>query len=174
MKRLYFIRHGLSQGNIDGVWSGTIDTPLSPLGKKQAKLAGQKAKKLKIDYMISSPLSRALDTATIVAKAIGYPKDKIHINKLFIERHFGELEGKQWSPDLNLDGITDIETVDTLLERARLALDYIKTLKEENILIVSHGSFGRALRSNITGEKFHNQRPPKKALLPNAEVIRWL
>jgi len=174
MKRLYFIRHGLSQGNIDGVWSGTIDTPLSPLGKQQAKLAGRKAKDLKVDYIISSPLSRAHDTAKIVAKEIGYPTDKIHINELFIERHFGELEGKSWSPDLNLDGITDIETVDTLLERARLALEYIKTLPEENILIVSHGSFGRALRSNITGEKFHNHRPPKEALLPNAEVIRWL
>jgi uncharacterized phosphatase len=174
MKRLYFIRHGLSQGNIDGVWSGTIDTPLSPLGKKQAKEAGQKAKGLRIDYIISSPLSRAHDTAKIVAKEIGCLADKIHINELFIERHFGELEGKPWAPDLNLDGITDIETVDTLLERARLALEYIKTLPEENILIVSHGCFGRAIISNIPGEKFHNHNPPKTALLPNAEVIRWI
>lgn len=174
MNKLYFVRHGLSQGNIDGVWSGTIDTPLSPEGKRQARKAGKQAKKLNIDYIVSSPLSRAMATAAIIAKEIGYPKKGIHINKLFIERHFGELEGQPWQPDLDLDGISDIETRDTILERARLALDFLSTIDAKNILIVSHGSFGRALRYQLTGHEFHNSHPPKESLLPNAEVIRWI
>jgi uncharacterized phosphatase len=174
MKKLYFIRHGLSQGNIDGVWSGTSETPLSPEGKRQAKKAGKRAKTLNIDYIVSSPLSRALDTAGIVAAEIGYPVKDIHINELFIERHWGELEGQTWKPDLDLDGIADIETKDTILERARLAIEFLKTIDAENILVVSHGSFGRALRQHLTGQVYHNQRPPKEALLPNARVIRWI
>jgi uncharacterized phosphatase len=174
VKRLYFVRHGLSQGNIDGVWTGRIDTPLTTDGRKQAKSAARSIKKLNIDYIVSSPLSRARETAEIVAKGIGYPIQDIHINKMFIERHFGELEGRAWNPDLDLDGIVDIETKDTLLERAHLALEFIKTLEAENILIVSHGSFGRAMRHLATGQIYHHNHVPEDAKIPNAKVVCWI
>lgn len=177
MKRLYFIRHGLSEANKLGIFSGTSETPLSPEGRKQAKLAGQKAKDLSIDYIVTSPLERAVETAIIIAKEIGYPKSKIHLNPLFIERHYGELEGKAWSPDLNLDGISDIETVDTILERAKLALNFLESLDTNHILVVSHGGFGRALRSLVlTEQTFGNKTNRHNAIdkIPNAEIIQWL
>lgn len=178
MKRLYFVRHGLSELNQSGHFAGMTDTPLTATGKKQAKLAAQHAKDLRIDYIVSSPLSRALETAQILAVEIGYPKTKIHVNKLFIERDFGELEGKPYAPDTNLDGISDIETVDTILERARLAVKFLHTLEANNILVVSHGSFGRALRSQILPEfPFSNLSTggsKVKLGLPNAEIVRWI
>lgn len=171
MKKLYFIRHGLSEMNIQGVRSGSTETPLAPEGREQAKSAGQKAKQLGIDFIVSSPQSRALETARIIAKEIGYPVKEIHVNNLLVERHFGELEGQPWDPDLNLDGIVDIETVDTLLERAKLALDWLHTLKANNVLVVSHGSFGRALRHHLlAGQPFHDHANR----LGNAEIVCWL
>jgi uncharacterized phosphatase len=173
MKKLYFVRHGLTEMNVAGVWSGHTETDLTPKGRKQAQEAGKrlKTKKLKIDYVVASPLMRARETAEIIAKEIGYPVKAIEINPLFIERHFGELEGQPYAPDLNLDGIANIESSDTLLHRARRALAYLESLKEENILVVAHGSIGRAIRHNITnGEiSYHNRNLPLK----NAEIHEW-
>lgn len=170
MKKLYFVRHGLTVMNVEGRWSGTTDTPLTERGRQQAKAAGEAAKNLKIDLIIASPLSRAHETAQIIAKVIEYPKEKILLNPMLIERHFGELEGKEWYPDFNYDGIVDIETEDTLLNRARAALDWLETLPEEHIMVVSHGSFGRALRHHILKD-FPFSHPHK---LKNAEIHEWL
>lgn len=170
MKKLYFARHGLTVMNVEGKWSGTTETPLTEEGRQQAKIAGQKAKDLNIDYVVCSPLSRAKETAKIIAKEIGYPVKNIHVNPLFIERHFGEMEGKTWGPDINADGFSDVETVDTILHRAQVALAWLHSLEAENVLVVSHGSFGRALRSLIL-EEFPFSGPDR---LANAELHHWI
>ncbi len=169
MKKIYFCRHGLSKMNVSGHIAGVTDTPLVAEGRKQAKKAGKNAKKLSIDCIASSPLSRAKETAEIIAKEIGYPLDQIHINKLLLERDFGDAEGHVYAPDLDLDGFSDIEAVDTLIERARLTLRWIETLPGETVLIVSHGSFGRALQSALNDKvQFHTA--PR---VPNTEILLW-
>jgi broad specificity phosphatase PhoE len=169
MKKLYYIRHGLTEMNVQGRWAGHIETPLTDVGRAQAKAAGQVAKKHEIDLIVASPLSRALETARIIAKEIGYPADAIVTSKFVIERDFGSLEGKPYDPDLNLDGFSDIETDNTLLERAHLALNWLRNLPEENILVVSHGSFGRALRAAIRKEAKVSQEK-----LKNADLQHWI
>ena len=174
MKHIYFIRHGLSEMNIASQLSGAgSDTPLAPEGVAQAKAAGQTAKDLNIDYIISSPLIRAHDTAKIIAKEIGYPEDKIELNSLLLERHFGPLEGTPWTPDLNFDGISDVETRESVLERAHLALAHLKTLDAENILVASHGTFGRALRHILTPDTPYTVTPASDRF-PNAQIVRLL
>ncbi len=167
---LYFCRHGLSQLNKEGRWAGSTETPLTDEGKHQAKQAGQAAKSFDIDYILCSPLSRAHDTARIIAREIGYPVDEIDVNSLVIERHFGALEGEPWDPDLNLDGIADIETVDSILERARLTLKHLETVDADTILIVSHGSFGRAFRHILHPDiPFHGSER-----FENAKIVQLL
>ena len=170
MKKLYFARHGLTVMNVEGKWSGTTETELTDEGRKQAKQAGQQAKDLNIDYIVCSPLSRAKETAKIIAKEMGYPVKNIHVNPLFIERHFGDMEGKTWGPDLNADGFSDVETADALIHRAQVALDWLHNLESDHVLVVSHGSFGRALRSLLL-EEFPFHSPHR---LKNAEVHRWI
>lgn len=164
------MRHGLTQMNVEGRWSGTTETPLTDTGREQAKAAGKKAKTLHIDYIACSPLGRAKETARIIAKEIDYPISKIHINPMLIERHFGELEGQLWGPDPNLDGIADLETSETLIKRAEYVLQWLHSIEAEHILVVSHGSFGRALRSLIL-EEFPFHTPHK---LANAEIVELL
>lgn len=170
MKKLYFIRHALSELNKSGHVAGSTDTPLTDEGREQAKKAAHLAKGLGLDMIVSSPLSRALETAQIIAREIGYPEDNIFTNALLVERDFGSLEGKPWSPDLNLDGFADIETNDTVLERAHLAIKWMKTLDCNNILVVSHGTFGRALRSILKEEYTMDHHGG----LNNAEISQWL
>lgn len=175
MKKLYFIRHGQSELNVKSLVAGITDTHLTDEGRRQAKLAGRYAKTLNIDYIISSPLSRALETAQIVAKEISYPLDKIEINSLLIERNFGAMEAQPWKPDMNLDGVADIEEPETILERARLAIEHLKTLNADNILVVSHGSTGRAIRHHLIANKpFANRSSTGEDKIANAEILQWL
>lgn len=175
MKKLYFIRHGITEMNELGLISGITETPLSKTGKLQAKTAGQEAKLLNIDCIVSSPMNRAVETARIIAKEIGYPLDNIHISKLLIERDFGELEGKVWSPDLNLDGIADIETVDTILARASLAIKWLESLDAQTILVVAHGGIGRALRHHLVEDMPYSNGPsPEGHRMHNAVIHRWV
>lgn len=170
MKKLYFVRHGLTEMNVLGIFSGHTETPLTEEGRQQAKQVSEHAKNLCIDYIISSPSSRAHDTAKIIAKEIGYPVKDIHTNSLLMERHFGQLEGKPWEPDLDIDGIADIESIDTLLERAGLVLKFLKTIPADNILVVSHGQIGRAIRHHLLEDFSFNY----ENRLQNAEIHQWL
>jgi len=150
MKHIYFVRHGQTVLNQQNILAGQkTETPLTAEGKQQAQLAGKHAKNLGIDHIICSPQGRAYDTAQIIAKEIGYPVDAIEQNSLLMERDFGALEGTPWSPDLNVDGFADVETLDTLMERVHLAYEHIKQIDANVILVVSHGSTGRALRHAI-------------------------
>lgn len=170
MKKLYFIRHGQSVLNTERRLAGRIETPLTKEGREQAAQAGRQAKELGIDLIVSSPLSRALDTALIVAKEIGYPEAKIVVSDLILERDHGEAEGTPWSPDYQHRGAKGMETDEMLVERAHKAMDWIKTLDADTVLIVSHGAMGRALRSVIK-EDFPMSHPHR---LPNAEMQEWL
>lgn len=170
MKKLYFVRHGLSELNKVGLWSGSTDTPLTDEGRAAAKEAAKLARPLGIDYIIASPYVRAYETAKIIAAGIGYPIEKIERNSLLVERSFGALEGTPWNPDLDLDGFADVETVDSIMERARLALEHIQTIPDaDTILVVSHGAFGRALRSQLNGRHFMQQ-----AKLGNTEIVQFI
>ncbi len=170
MKHLYFVRHGQSEMNVSEQWSGSSDTPLTASGRRQAVEAGKQARNLQIDYIVASPLIRAHDTAKLIAKEIGYPIKNIHLNGLFVERHYGELEGQPWSPDLDLDGFADVETTDSVLGRASKALDFLQSLEHQTVLVVSHGSFGRALRHHVQAE-FPFSHPHR---LGNAEIIQLI
>ena len=62
---LYIIRHGESQGNV-GL---NIENPeLTDLGKKQAELLALRLRNIKFDAILSSPLKRAVQTATPLAE----------------------------------------------------------------------------------------------------------
>jgi probable phosphoglycerate mutase len=178
MKRLYFIRHGLSEGNKANIWSGRTETPLSVDGRAQAKNVVQKIKKLNIHLIVSSPMGRAKETAEIISEGIHYPKDKILYSDLFTERSFGDLEGtphQESNNELDLDTIPNVETKAMILGRADMAIKYLESLPDENILVVSHGSFGRAMKHHLIADStFINRKSTPENVLPNGEVICWI
>ena len=68
------LRHGESVGNAESRWQGQADYPLTERGRSQAHALAQrwKRERMKFDYIISSPLSRARETAEIIASKLGY------------------------------------------------------------------------------------------------------
>lgn len=170
MKRLYHVRHGLSVMNKSGKVSSFTDTPLAPEGIEQAKQAGILARDYNINVIVSSPLIRAHDTAKIIAKHAGVPEDKILVNPLLTERSYGALEGTEYSElrKKRVDTYEGVEPWSEVKKRAEAALEWIKGLEEDNVLVVTHGSFGRALRTLVKPDvEFHVK-------LGNAEVEKWL
>lgn len=168
MRQLYFIRHGLSQMNFQNLMAGSTDTPLHPEGISQAEEAGLQASRLNLDLIVSSPLIHALDTAKIIAEAIGLGESAILVNKLLAERNFGVLEGQTWVAGRDLSIVQGIETSEQLIERATEAYNWLKSLIVDNILVVSHGSFGRALRTVVENVPYDN----KSVANPNAIIYK--
>ncbi len=168
MKHLYFCRHGESQLNKEGLFAGTTETPLTNQGRAQAKLEGERAKGLRIGTIVSSPQSRALETAQIIAREIGYAQDGIMINELFRERDYGELEQTPYTIHIDLTQYPSVESDKALIARAEKAAAWLETLKPETILLVSHGSLGRALRFVYQPETDFEQR------IPNARIVKLL
>lgn len=170
MKVIYFIRHGLTELNAQGKIAGHTETPLIKEGKQQAKLAGKQVQKLGIEHIVSSPLSRAFDTAKIIAKEISYPIEKIEVNPLLVERFFGQMEAQPYRPDIDFDGVADAEPTDVFLARIEQVVLYLKSLPYSRILVVGHGATGRALRHHFFEDQpFH--LPIKYA---NAELVEWI
>ena len=67
-QELVLIRHGESTANATGVWQGQLEFPLSEEGRRQARLAGRALAGEAFDGLYSSPLSRAYETAEIIAR----------------------------------------------------------------------------------------------------------
>ncbi len=171
MKHLYFVRHGHTEMNAAGRFSGQTETPLTAQGKAQALEAGNQARQLHIDYIISSPLSRAHDTARIIARAIDYPEDKIELSDLLLERHFGSAEGAAYSREFDMEAVADAEPLTSLQTRLEKFWRHVQSIPAENILVVSHGSTGRMFRHVANPEiPFHSTA--ERHHLPNAQIVR--
>ena len=68
---LYLVRHGQSEGNVAKTFHGHIDYPLTPLGREQARQAGEKLKAVSFSRCVASDLSRAWDTALACVEGRG-------------------------------------------------------------------------------------------------------
>ena len=86
---LLLVRHGQSTWNAEGRWQGQEDPPLSRLGVEQARLAAGSLGGF--DVIASSPLQRALATATIIADALGI--GPVETDPDLMERNAGGYEG---------------------------------------------------------------------------------
>jgi uncharacterized phosphatase len=168
MKHLYFCRHGQSVLNLEEIYAGRLDTPLTDYGREQAKLAGMEANLFGIDLIVASPMVRALETAQIMAREMGYPEDKIKTHNLLVERSLGSLEGKSWKEYAEDDSVFhDLESLESLGERAQKILNYLHTLDAPNVLVVGHGAFARAL-CDLLNFDTHGEE------LPNAHVVELI
>ena len=96
------LRHGESTGNAQGLLQGQNDYELSPLGRHQSQRLAARwvAAAQHFDDIITSPLTRALQTAEIISVAINVP---FKIEQNWMERDFGSLSGRALSEeDLNI------------------------------------------------------------------------
>jgi phosphohistidine phosphatase len=79
VKRLILLRHAKSSWSEDGLPDS--ERPLSGRGERDAPRMGARLHErgIRPDLVLSSPALRARSTATLVAQAIDYPADAIHL-----------------------------------------------------------------------------------------------
>jgi broad specificity phosphatase PhoE len=84
-------RHGETADNADGLILGRRDPPLSAAGWEQAEALAARARRAGVASVWTSPLARARQTASVVARAVGC--DAVILNDL-IESDRGTWEGQ--------------------------------------------------------------------------------
>lgn len=90
MTRLYLVRHGQTDWNVEGRWQGHADIPLNQAGLAQAeKVAGELARE-GLQAIYSSDLQRARQTAMILAAHTDLP---VILDARLREIHQGEWQG---------------------------------------------------------------------------------
>lgn len=87
---LYLMRHGQTDWNVELRMQGSSDIPLNANGIAQAQEAADRIKQVPFEYVITSPLRRAVQTAQIVAKGRQIP---LIVEPRLMELDFGALEG---------------------------------------------------------------------------------
>ena len=91
---LYVFRHGQSEDNANFIFSGWRESKLTEIGIKQVEVLAEKLKSKKIDFLISSPQVRAIETMKIViSKNKLAQRLEIHLDDRIKERSYGELQG---------------------------------------------------------------------------------
>lgn len=160
MLKIYLTRHGQDKDNANGVLNGRRNEDLADIGIAQAKELVEKIEKSSIhfDFVYSSPLERAFHTAEILCESLKLD-NLVKLDEL-IERDFGIMTGKKvadieklCAPDIIKSKkivyflyVDKCESFEELQMRANKFLVFIKNKhKDGNILLVTHGDFGKML-----------------------------
>ena len=160
MQQIFVVRHGQTHDNAHKIVSGSGETDLSQLGITQAKAAGQNAKQFGFDLIVASPLSRAQQTAHIIAEQVDYPAHLIQIIPELAERYLGELQGVSYAGNEQLNGnfpavdhIYGVEKLSSFHSRIQHALrQLLQDKTHKTILIVCHLGVGRMLKTVAQGQ----------------------
>ena len=170
--KIHFIRHGITQDNIEGVYCGITDTPLCDDGKEQLMKMKEEYTYPQTQFIFTSPLTRCKETAEIL-----YPDLKPIVIEDLTEYNFGEFEGKtaeelqKKQPNFEpwLKGVPGArppfgESNEDFAKRVcncfvKIVDGVIKT-GTEDLVIVTHGGVISTILSNFG--------------LPEASVSDWL
>lgn len=159
MTRLLIIRHGETIWNNELRFQGHSDIPLSENGRNQARRLAERLAGEKLDAFYASDLSRAYETAAIVAERHKLPVNKI---ELLRETKFGIFEGKKfseiakeypevwknWQRNPRETLIPDGERLDEVAARARDGIRQIlERHPDQTIAVVTHGGTIRLILS---------------------------
>jgi uncharacterized phosphatase len=155
-----FIRHGQTNWNRDDRLQGSSDIPLNDFGRQQAADAVAVLAGTHWDAIVSSPLSRARETAEIIAAGLGIELGPSYDE--LIERHYGDGEGataeiiaERW-PDHQYPGL---ESLDSVVARAKDALEKVAAdYGSKNVIIVCHGTLIRYTLASLAGRPFDTIR----------------
>ena len=169
---LGLLRHGQTDWNIDLRLQGSTDIPLNETGKEQARQAALALNPEDWDLIIASPLSRARNTAEIIAQELSM---NVVIVPELIERSFGAAEGldhaswrKLYESHVPIEGL---ESLEDLRLRTHLLLDLIANeYSGQRVLAVSHGAFIRKVLTIVT----NGELPRDGERLSNASLNRFM
>jgi glucosyl-3-phosphoglycerate phosphatase len=168
MATLVFVRHGITDWNVDSRFQGQLDIPLNAAGRRQAEAVRAHLASIAFDRVYASPLKRTEETARIVAG-----DQRVVADWRLAEIHHGEWQGRtkkeiasQWPDEWeawNKDPLGTTasggESPDDVRRRVQ---DFLATRTGNNVLCVSHGFVIQTVRQILLGAEFENVAPPPR------------
>lgn len=152
MTDLVLVRHGETEWNRLQRVQGRTDIPLNDTGRQQARATALRLTGEHFDAVVASPLSRAAETAQIIAD--GLRIGPVELVDDLVERHYGEAEGMtgmdieaRWGGRLEAQ-----ESRVEVIDRVKPALLAIALRHPgQRVLVVSHGGVIGSLVRDATG-----------------------
>jgi broad specificity phosphatase PhoE len=168
--RLFLCRHGETEDNARKLLQGGGSNPsLNEKGKDQATQLARCLREFRLDFVASSTLARAIETADAVAAAqpAGGSAHRQNLAEL-VEMHYGSLEGRpmseckdelralssDWTAGNTHVPVADGESPETLLERGQAALRRLLRSDSDGhqIACVAHSNLNKAILASATGK----------------------
>jgi probable phosphoglycerate mutase len=165
---MWFLRHGESAANAAGVFAGRgIDSPRTPTGREQARHAADLVPD-DVAWIVSSPLSRAIETAEIVRRARRIFSE-VEIDSRATEYDVGSAAGLPTRPMTAIEMVRGYgaEQPDVFASRVGSLLGDLSQRGGAGLL-VSHAGVGRmiqTLRQGRQPSEFREQPLPTNASL---------
>ena len=160
-------RHGESEWNLLGRWTGRTDVSITEKGKNDSALLGALLKDIDFDLIFTSDLKRTRETLAGILEGKGSPADSAYTaHKLLTERDYGDLTGmnkwevKEKIGEAEFNGIRrgwdhPVPGGETLKDVHGRTIPYFDDVilpelrKGKNVLLVSHGNTIRALMKHL-------------------------
>jgi len=165
MTRLGIIRHGRTIWNSEGRAQGASDIPLDEEGVSGARKLAERLSGEPWHAVYASQLQRARHTAEIVGERIGVMP--VHLDHRLREVGGGQIDGTTEEERVQRWGVNwraldlGIEPAESVYARAQSILNEIAQMHvNQNVLIVTHGSFIRKLMEMLDPQ-FHVPEYPK-------------
>ena len=145
--QIWLFRHGETEWSLSGQHTGRTDVPLTAAGRRRAAALGRRLSGRPFALVLSSPLSRALETCRLA----GYG-DVAELSPDLMEWDYGDYEGRRtvdiqkersgWS--LWRDGVPGGETIDQVAARTRRVIEGAEAA-EGDVALFAHGHVLRVL-----------------------------
>ena len=163
---LYLARHGQTQWNKVQRYQGQLDSELTLLGREQSKKLAQNIVNKRIDFIVSSPLGRAVNTAISCQKILNIPIinlnditernlglwQGLHINDIKTEEEFDEIF-HQFTALKPIGGESAIDCGTRIYNALQiLARNYIN----KNLLVIFHGEALRCFLAKLGQQSTQN------------------
>lgn len=193
MALLYLVRHGQTEWNLAGKMQGRQDSPLTDLGKEQAKSAAEELKDISLNHCYHSPMGRTKATAEILLA--NHPKIAIEANADFLEIGFGQWEGSKnsrsdhkevrseeerelhhfWFAPEKYTGAEASESFYELTERLYSGVERVneKHDDDDTILIVSHCAAIRSFLNKCIDRQMKDFWAMPKTAPASISVVKW-
>jgi probable phosphoglycerate mutase len=147
------VRHGQTEWSRDGRHTGTTDLPLTDQGRREAEAAGRGLAGRTFALVLSSPLSRALETCRLAGLG-----DAVQVREDLREWDYGDYEGltsvqiRETRPDWYLfrDGCPNGETVERVGERVDRVITEVRDV-DGDAAVFGHGHCLRVLAARWLG-----------------------
>jgi broad specificity phosphatase PhoE len=147
------VRHGETEWTLTGRHTGRTDIPLTEHGREQARRIGATLRDRRFALVLSSPLSRALETCRLAGLG-----DLAEVTDDLLEWDYGEYEGvrtveiretrPRWS--LWTDGVPGGETAAAVAERVDRVIDRARSAGG-TVALFAHGHVLRVLTARWLG-----------------------